>query len=287
MATPEVIAALTAAAQDCLEDKLQAGFDANAQLTVDIAKELMSSVEAASAEYTDIEISKVLDLIDQNEVDLEPFLTFMTSIKSLLDGDDLADGWQIFDLLAIDANDVSSGLILQTTTINNLQTELSTFQTSLDDHTARITALELAQHEPVDCEDCHDDFLDILKGSISDACADAAVAQATYQTTTSATIMDAWREELAEVVITHLRTDASAVNGSHPVRYASVTGYGVAAVKMLNNSTGLLVDMVLTDGEWVGDGAADNEGFTIYAYNAAGDELGSLAQVATTTTVGA
>ena len=54
MATQEVIDQLTAVAQDCLESKIQAGFDASAALTVDIALEIAQAMEIKANEYTDV-----------------------------------------------------------------------------------------------------------------------------------------------------------------------------------------------------------------------------------------
>ena len=202
MATQEVISALTTVVQDCLEDKLQAGFDAQASLTLDIAREVANAVENKANEYTDIEITKVMNLITNGEVDLGPFTEFMNSVKTLLDGDENTEGYQIFNTLITDTATNKQTLINHTTSIGLIQNTLNTFQTTLVDHEARITALELAQHEPVDCEDCHDELLNIVKGSISDACTAADATLAAHYDAQSPAIVSGFAQEIDPISIT-------------------------------------------------------------------------------------
>ena len=196
MATQEVIDQLTAVAQDCLESKIQAGFDASAALTVDIALEIAQAMEIKANEYTDVKISEVLTELTNNEVDLGPFTEFMAEIYELLDGDDLTDGFQIFNLLATDASAALTTLAEHTVTLQTIQNNLTTFQNTLTDHSTRIAALEAAQHEPMDCEDCHDEILNLVDGSMDAACIASDVALATYRTTTSASVLAAFQAEM-------------------------------------------------------------------------------------------
>jgi hypothetical protein len=207
MATTEVIESLTQVVQDCLEAKLQAGFDANAALSLDIAREVASAVQTKANEYTDVEIANVMSLISGGEVDLGPFTEFMNSVKTLIDGDENTEGYQIFELLVSDTAANKQTLINQTTTLAAIQQNLTTFQSTLADHEARITALEAAQHEPIDCEDCHDELLNIVKNAIGDACTDSQTTLNAYHSTTSASILASWIAELNPVnVITPVIT---------------------------------------------------------------------------------
>ena len=201
MATQEVIDQLTAVAQDCLESKIQAGFDASAALTVDIALEIAQAMEIKANEYTDVKISEVLTELTNNEVDLGPFTEFMAEIYELLDGDDLTDGFQIFNLLATDASAALTTLAEHTVTLQTIQNNLSTFQNTLNDHTTRIAALEAAQHEPMDCEDCHDEILNLVDGSMDAACVASDTALATYRTNTAASVLAAFQLEMNPVSV--------------------------------------------------------------------------------------
>ena len=202
MATLEVISALTTVVEDCLADKLQAGFDANAQLTVDVAKEIAAQLEYETTKYTDIEITEVMNLITNTDVDLGPFTAFMNSMKEILDGDEETEGYQIFTTLVSDTNNNTQTLINHSTSIGLIQSTLSTMQTTITDHSDRITALENAQHEPLDCEECHDELLDILKSSINNACGATAASISAYRTTTASAVLSDWRNELAKLRVT-------------------------------------------------------------------------------------
>ena len=200
MATQEVIDGLTQTIQDCLEAKLQAGFDANAALTVDIAREVANAVEDKANEYTDIEISKVMTLITGGEVDLGPFTEFMNTIKTLLDGDETTEGYQVFNTLISDTAANKQLLISHTTTIQSIQNTLTTFQSTLADHETRIAALEAAQHEPMECEDCHDEILNLVKGSMAAACTAADTTLTTHYASEHSSVLAAFVAEMNPVV---------------------------------------------------------------------------------------
>ena len=202
MATQEVIDGLTQTIQDCLEAKLQAGFDAQAALTVDIAREVAGAVENKANEYTDIEISKVMTLITGGEVDLGPFTEFMNTIKTLLDGDETTEGYQVFNTLISDTAANKQLLISHTTTIQSIQNTLTTFQSTLADHETRIAALEAAQHEPMECEDCHDEILNLVKGSMAAACAAADVTTGAHYTAEHSSVLAAFSQEIDPVSVT-------------------------------------------------------------------------------------
>ena len=201
MATQEVIDGLTQTIQDCLEAKLQAGFDANAALTIDIAREVASAVEDKANEYTDIEIDKVMTLITGGEVDLGPFTEFMNTIRTLLDGDEATEGYQVFITLVSDRAANKQLLISHATTIQSVQNTLTTFQSTLADHETRIAALEAAQHEPMDCEDCHDEILNLVKGSMAAACAGADSSVTGHYVNTHASILASFKAEMSAISI--------------------------------------------------------------------------------------
>ena len=269
MATQEVISALTTVVQDCLEDKLQAGFDAQASLTLDIAREVAGAVENKANEYTDIEIEKVMNLITGGEVDLGPFTEFMNSVKELLDGDENTEGYQIFNTLITDTAVNKQTLINHTTSIGLIQNTLNTFQTTLADHEARITALEQAQHEPIDCEDCHDELLNIIKGSFTEACTDAAAAQVAYNTATSATVLADWKDELDPITLT-----GSLVEDGTERLVASAVGRRVYSVSVAYPN-GFIVAMNEESGDYGIDAptALTNGDYTFTAKDESGDVL--------------
>lgn len=196
MATTEVIEDLTQVIQDCIDAKLQTVFDANAALSLDIAREIGEALEAQLTGYTDEQIQTVLTALSANEVDLSPLITFMNEIKALLDGDPLTDGWQIFDLLTSDAAATKATLVTQSTELSAIQGNLTAFQATLSDHSARVAALEAALHTPVDCEECHDDFLALVNGAIDTACDQSAAELAVSLPLKSETVLAAFRAEM-------------------------------------------------------------------------------------------
>jgi hypothetical protein len=197
MATIEVIEGLTQVVQDCLEAKMQATFDASAALSVDIAREIGEALEAQLLTYTDDQIRTVMDSLSASEVDMTPLTDFMAEIRTLLDGDSLTAGWQIFNLLSADAATVKTGLIEQATELSVLQGNLSVFQTALSDHSARLATLEAALHAPVDCEECQDPFLGIVNSAIDVACDQSAAALAVSLPLKSESVLAAFRLEMA------------------------------------------------------------------------------------------
>ena len=277
MATQEVISALTTVVQDCLEDKLQAGFDAQAALTLDIAREVAGAVENKANEYTDIEITKVMNLITNGEVDLGPFTEFMNSVKTLLDGDENTEGYQIFNTLVTDTATNKQTLINHTTSIGLIQNTLNTFQTTLADHEARITALEQAQHEPVDCEDCHDELLNIVKGSIADACTSADAT------------LNAYYAAEAPVIVSDFAQEIDPVSGTIVAAYDEValtvafsgefTGRKVASVSVTVGAAAPVAAVVDLDAKsWSFDGGLtadiDTQNVSIALLDAQGADLG-------------
>lgn len=203
MATQAVINELTAVIQTCLTEKMQQGFDASANLTIEIARELAVAVEAKSTEYTDTEILKVKDLIS-GDVDLTPFTEFMTLIKTMLDGDEDTEGFQIFNTLVSDTVVNKQAIISHTSSITLITETLATIQATLTNHEQRIATLEAIDHRGggVDCESCQDDMLEIVKGAISAGCVASTAAISAYQSAAAATATTSFANELDPIVFT-------------------------------------------------------------------------------------
>ena len=272
MATQEVIDGLTQTIQDCLEAKLQAGFDAQAALTVDIAREVAGAVENKANEYTDIEISKVMTLITGGEVDLGPFTEFMNTIKTLLDGDETTEGYQVFNTLISDTAANKQLLISHTTTIQSIQNTLTTFQSTLADHETRIAALEAAQHEPMECEDCHDEILNLVKGSMAASCTGADTTTNAHYASEHASVLDSWKNELDPITLTGSLTE---VDGSDPARLlAEAVGRRVYSVSVAYPN-GFIVAMSDEDANWGVNAPTDltNGDYTFTAKDEGGNVL--------------
>jgi hypothetical protein len=274
MATTEVIDSLTQVVQDCLEAKMLAGFDANAALTLDIAREVAAAVQTKANEYTDVEIANVLALISGGEVDLGPFTEFMNSVKTLIDGDENTEGYQIFELLISDTAANKQTLINQTTTLAAIQQNLTTMQATLADHEDRIAALEAAQHEPLDCEDCHDELLNIVKNAIGDACTDSTAANSAHYSTEHTSVLASWKNELDPITLTGSLVE---VDGSDPARLlADATGRRVYSVQVAYPG-GSVVDLLAEGASWGIDAptALTNGDYTFTVKDESGNMLTS------------
>jgi len=213
MATQSVIDDLTTVIQTCLEEKLKAGFDANAALTIDIAREVATNVENKCNTYTDVEITKLVDLIGGGEVDLGPFTEFMNTIKTLLDGDENTEGYQIFNTLITDTATNKQTLIDHSTSIQLITNQLNTFQTTLVDHESRIAALEALDYgDPIDCEECHDDILEIIKDAQAQACTAASDSIAAYQAAETDSIVSDFANEMDPISLFNMTSEVSDTN---------------------------------------------------------------------------
>lgn len=284
MATEANIQELVAAVQTCLADKIQAGYDASSQLSVDIAHELAAIIEAKAANYTDVEIEKVMSLIG-GDVDLAPFTEFMNTVKSLLDGDESTEEYDVFNLLVTDtaANKATlinqgSAITLITQTLTNIQTTLTGLQESITDHEARITTLEEMDHGTTDCESCQDDMLDLVKSAIQTGC-EASTAEITaYQTARRTATTTAFADAIDPIFVnatgavdTNVFTFTGTVSG---VRPASVT---------VTTPNSVVVSATLVDGGFTVDyapGVAPEEGdYTVVALDAANKIVGAGAVI--------
>lgn len=237
MATQAVINDLTQVIQDCLTRRMQKGFDANAALTLNIARELAKDLEARATKYTDDEITKVKDLIS-GEVDLTPFTEFMAMIKDMLDGDEDTEGFQVFNALVADTVANKQAIITHTSSITLITSTLETMQTTLNDHERRLADLENADNRGGDCESCHDGLLNIIKESHEAACAAAAQTIDTYQNTRAAALATQFADERDPVAITvELAVKPSGklavsgtVDGRRPAAITALYNDGTAAV---------------------------------------------------------
>jgi len=198
MATESVVLEFQAVIEACLTDKLKAGYDASAALSVDLARQVAAEIEARAVDYTDAEIAKLTDLIGDG-VDLKPITDFMATLKDLLDGDETAEGFQVFQKLISDTADNKQTLVNHTTSISLIQSTLATFQAELTDHENRIAALEAMDHSQVDCEACHDDMLNIIKAANEAACTAASTAITAYAAAKGAATSVSFADELDPV----------------------------------------------------------------------------------------
>ena len=288
MATQEVIDGLTQTIQDCLEAKLQAGFDAQAALTVDIAREIAGAIETKANTYTDIEISKVTTLIESNEVDLGPFTEFMNTLSTLLDGDETTEGYQIFNTLITDTTANSTLLASHVTTIQTIQSTLTTFQSTLADHETRIAALEAGQHEAMDCEECHDAILTIVDDSMESACTAADVANAAHFTANAASTLADFAQRVDPISIScevdyDEVTEELAITGEFTGRKVDEVGCEVGSGSVDPNDTGLAtLDKKTKKFRWVYPGNSNNargKSISCRARDKNGNDLGFSAVV--------
>jgi len=229
MASEQAVLDLKTIIEDCLTSKIKAGYDANSALTIDIARQVATEVEARATEYTDEEIAKIKALIGGDE-DLQPLIDLLNVIKNLLDGDgDTSNGFDTFNKLISDTLANKNTLVNHTTSLSLIQQQLADISTSIGkitsditDHDDRLKALEGKVHEPVDCEDCHDGILAVVGDAMDAACKAAGTAIANYTSAANATTSRSFADELDPIKATGAANVD--VNGIIIVEASKVTG---------------------------------------------------------------
>jgi len=196
MASQLVIDGLVGVIKDCLTDKINNNFDKNSSLTVDIARIVVSEIEDKCNNYTDIEISKIEDMIGDPNIDISHLTRFMNQIYDLLDGDELVSGLQIFDLLLEDSSEAKVTIAEHGVTLQGIANDLGDLQTSLVDHSNRLDILEGYNREVLDCIECQDGFLDILKDATSVACSNTSDSLSSYRANESEDLFDDFANEM-------------------------------------------------------------------------------------------
>jgi hypothetical protein len=208
MASEQAVLDLGAIIEDCITSKIKAGYDASAALTVDIARQVATEVEAKAQDYTDEEIAKIKQLIGGGE-ELTPILELLNLIKDLLDGDDdTSNGFDTFNKLVSDTLDNKNTLVNHTTTLSLIQKQLQDLTASIEantktlvDHDARLKKLEELDHTKLECEECHDGILAVVGEAISGVCESVGETIANYTTANNAITVKNFADELDPVVI--------------------------------------------------------------------------------------
>jgi hypothetical protein len=255
MATEEIKLDLQQVIQDCLTSKLQAGFDANAKLTVDIARQVATEIEARASDYTDEEIAKLKDLIGEG-VDLKPIQEFMALMKELLDGDESTEKYDIFSKLVSDTAENKASLISHTSSIALIQQTLVTFNSTLSDHENRLKALEALDHTKIDCGECEDGILTLMKDITTAACDASNTAITAYTEAKSGVVSASFADEL-DPISSVFSADAD-VNGKVTLEAVFVTGRRVVGISTaLGGNTPVQVPVTSEEQEFAVEGTYD------------------------------
>jgi hypothetical protein len=261
MATETILNTLTQTIQDCLEQKMKDGFDANAQLSIEIARSVAKEIEARAKDYTDQEITEVKELIGTGGIDLAPFTDFISVLKEILDGDEDADGWQILNSLISDTATNKDAIISHTSSIELITTQLGSIQSTLTNHESRLAALEEMEHGGCG-DECQDTILDHVNASMTAACKNVTTAVNAHTTTQTNSLLSAFNEEM-DPIQTSILIDVNdtgnivvsgKVNGHRPVRVratlpngeihdverADDNGYSVSSIADAGNINGVI-----------------------------------------------
>jgi hypothetical protein len=275
MATEEIKLDLQQVIQDCLTDKLQAGFDANSALTIDIARQVAVEIEARAADYTDEEIAKLKDLIGEG-VDLKPIQDFMALMKELLDGNEETEQYDIFAKLVADTAENKASLLSHTSSIALIQQTLVTYDATLTDHENRLIALEAIDHSKIECEECQDDMLTLIKDITSAACDASNTAINAYTAAKSGAVSTSFADELDPIA--HTFSADSDVNGNVTLDGEFLSGRRVTGVSTtLAGGATTLADVTAKVQSFAISGVYDPEnpaGVTVFTIDKDGKQVG-------------
>jgi len=198
MASKDVVKELQSVVESCLVERIKQGFDANAALTIDIAKQVAEQIEKRATEYTDQEVEKIANLIGGS--DLKPLIDLLHTIRDLLDGNEnTSDGFDVFNKLLADIADNKQTLINHTTSIGLIKATLEKYDATLSDHENRIKALEEAAKQGIDCEACQDSLLEAVSAAMEAANKAASKTLKKYMTSASKALSEGFADMLDPV----------------------------------------------------------------------------------------
>lgn len=187
----ELIADLTSTMQGCIEEHLQSNFEQGAQFSIDVAQKIAGQLETKLAESTETQINELKSLITSGDADIQPFIDFMSEMKSLLDGNDDEEGYQVLNALLADLKTVKELTESQGQTIEQMSNLLTTQTQTLADHTTKIADLRtdvdaLKNATPVtgeaDCEKCIDEMLELNAANWEAVCAAVKTSTEAFMT---------------------------------------------------------------------------------------------------------